>query len=404
MIEARTLAVEYSTFRPDFTQTVRRRLPTLIVVAGIVLTPDWAGAAQVLPGGALDIEISGELKFVATYGDVDEALLEELSTGLDFFSDAEVVFTAQGVHEGTGVKYGATIEFQGSTAEVENTGETWLYLQGGWGQVRAGDDDGVSAFSAGIVAGDEGAALSAANVAAGTGGLDAEVVEDLFDVPTYEPLGTEEVTKISYVTPKFGGLNFGVSYTPNVAELGEGEGKGDTLALKDVAAGNVVEGITHYQGEFAGIGVLASVSGLYGDVKDEDLAGGDDYWAAQAGAVVEVFGASLAGSYLTEEVGALEVDAVTLGIGMGFGEDEEDVGGFNVSINYGQIINSKNLVVQDTELGEPYVLVFSADYGLMPGLVLQGDVAYFDNDIDDEAAGLGDGKGWVSVAGIVLEF
>jgi outer membrane protein OmpU len=389
---------------PDQPAIPRRGALGAAALAGALLASGWAGAAEVGPGGALGIEVGGEIKWIATSGDLDEALLDdEVSTGLDFFSDAEIVLEVGGVHDASGLEYGALIELQGSTAEVENTGETWLYLRGGWGQVRLGDDDGVSAFGAGIVAGDEGAALSAANVAAGTGGLDAEVVDDLFGAPTYEPLGTEEVTKISYVTPKFGGLNVGASYTPNLAELGEGEGKGDTLALKNVAAGDVVEAIAHYGGEVAGLAVRASLSGLYGEVENEGLAGGDDYRAAQAGVVVEAFGVSLAGSYLTEEVGALELDAVTLGVGAGFGgDDEEDVGGLNVSLNYGQIIRSRNLVAEDAELGEPYALVLSADYGLMPGLVLQGDVARFDSDYED--GGPGDGEGWVGVAGLVLEF
>jgi len=115
-----------------------------------------------------------------------------------------------------------------------------------------------------------------------------------------------------------------------------------------------------------------------------------------------VLGIDVGGSYLTERVGTLEIDAVTLGVGAGFGGDDEGVGGFDVSLNYGQIIRSRNLVVEDAELEEPYVLVLSANYGLVPGLVLQGDVARFDNDYED--GGPGDGEGWVGVAGLVLEF
>lgn len=384
----------------------RTLLGTTALAAGAALAPAWAEAAEVRAGGALDIEISGSLRTIASYGDLDEVYLdEEISTGLDFFNDTSITFTAKGKHDRSGLEYGAVIELEGDTNVLESTDETWVYVEGGWGRVQLGDNDGVSGFSAGIVAGDDGAALSAANVAAGTGGLDGDVVSDLFGITTYEPLGTEDATKISYATPKFAGLNVAVSYAPNLAELGDGTDNGDTLALKDVSAGDVLEGIVHYAGEIAGLALRASLAGLYGDVKDEELAGGDDYWAAQAGAVVEVFGVDLAASYLTEEVGALEVDAVTFGVAAGFGDDDDEgFGGFNVSLNYGQIIDSKNLVVNDNELGEPYVLVLSADYGLMPGLTLQGDVAYFDNDIEGEGAGPGNGKGWVGVAGIGLEF
>ncbi len=206
------------------------------------------------------------------------------------------------------------------------------------------------------------------------------------------------------MTPKFGGLNFGVSYTPNLTEIYDGVGNGDTLADTDVAAGDVIEGIAHYSGEVGELEVLASLSGLYGDIKDEEAAGGDDYWAAQAGVVLYLFDVGLAGSYLKEEVGSLEVDAITAGIGISLGGDDEDVGGVSLSLNYGQIISSDDLTVNESELGEPYTLVASADYGIAPGLVLQGDIAYFDNDVKGDAANADDDNGWFAVTALALEF
>ncbi len=385
--------------------TVRRLLLGTTALAGFALWLEPAGAAEVQAGGALDIKLSGEARFITSYGNTDDALLDDtVTSGLDFFNDTSVDVRLDGRHDATGIEYGGYIEFQADTNVEENTDETWIYLRGGWGEAHLGDDDGVSSISAGIVGGEDGAALSAASVAAGTGGLDGDIVSDLFGASTYEPLGTDDATKISYATPKFGGLNFGVSYTPNLAEIFDGAGNGDSLASKDVAAGDIVEGIAHYVGEFGEVRLLGSLSGLYGDIKDEDAAGGDDYWAAQAGAVVEAFGVSVGGSYLTEEVGSLEVDAVTLGIGAGFGGDDEGVGGFNVSLNYGQIISSDDLSLNDSEVDEPYTLVVSADYGIAPGLILQGDVAYFDNDVEGEPANADDDNGWFAVMALALEF
>jgi hypothetical protein len=374
-------------------------------LAGLALWFEPAGAAEAQAGGALDIKLSGEARFITSYGNTDDALLDDtVTSGLDFFNDTSVDVLVDGKHDATGIEYGGYIEFQADTNVEENTDETWIYLRGGWGEAHLGDDDGVSSISAGIVGGEDGAALSAASVAAGTGGLDGDIVSDLFGASTYEPLGTDDATKISYATPKFGGLNVGVSYAPNLAEIFDGAGNGDSLASKDVAAGDIVEGIAHYVGEFGEVRLLGSLSGLYGDIKDEDAAGGDDYWAAQAGAVLEAFGVSVGGSYLTEEVGSLEVDAVTLGIGAGFGGDDDGVGGFNVSLNYGQIISSDDLSLNDSEVDEPYTIVASADYGIAPGLILQGDVAYFDNDVEGEPANADDDNGWFAVMALALEF
>jgi hypothetical protein len=48
-------------------------------------------------------------------------------------------------------------------------------------------------------------------------------------------------------------------------------------------------------------------------------------------------------------------------------------------------------------------LVFSADIGLMPGLVLAGDVGYFDNDVD-AGPNKNDDDGWQAVSRLRLAF
>jgi hypothetical protein len=48
--------------------------------------------------------------------------------------------------------------------------------------------------------------------------------------------------------------------------------------------------------------------------------------------------------------------------------------------------------------------VLSADYGLLPGLVLQGDLAYFDNDVKGDVVDADDDDGWFGVAALSLSF
>ena len=58
---------------------------------------------------------------------------------------------------------------------------------------------------------------------------------------------------------------------------------------------NVVEGGLVYDGEFGGFGFLASVVGLYGELKNdaEDAFGNDEWYGWQAGANVDLFGFKL---------------------------------------------------------------------------------------------------------------
>ncbi len=55
-------------------------------------------------------------------------------------------------------------------------------------------------------------------------------------------------------------------------------------------------------------------------------------------------------------------------------------------------------------LDEPQNLVVSADVGLMPGLVLAGDVGYFDNDASGTLPGSLDDDGYQAVARLGLAF
>ena len=55
-----------------------------------------------------------------------------------------------------------TIEFEADTNKTFNTDETWIFLRGGWGEIRLGDEDGVVDNS--VVGGQ--------TIAAGTGGID----------------------------------------------------------------------------------------------------------------------------------------------------------------------------------------------------------------------------------------
>ena len=170
-----------------------------------------------------------------------------------------------------------------------------------------GDEDGTSDS--------DGLAVSANTISqdVSTGGLDGDQFEVLAGgIKTFEAVGTNDAAKIRYQNPSFGGLQFGASYTPNLNGINSGSGNGDLLVITDLDAGDVVEGGVRYKGKLGALGLTAGLTGLHGDVKnesDDDGLGGDDYWQWQAGAVVDVAGFRLGGSYLQEEIAALEARA-----------------------------------------------------------------------------------------------
>ena len=75
---------------------------------------------------------------------------------------------ARGKSEETGLEYGAHDRVRGRHQPHHNTDETWLFLRGGFGEVRFGDEDGVV----------DNSSVGGQTIAAGTGGIDGSVVDD----------------------------------------------------------------------------------------------------------------------------------------------------------------------------------------------------------------------------------
>ena len=86
------------------------------------------------------------------------------------------------------------------------------------------------------------------------------------------PTETDDATKIRYYTPSFGGFSLGVSYTPTV----ETSAAAPTTASSSPArtapiameAENIIEGALVYDGDLGGVGLKASVVGQYGKLKN----------------------------------------------------------------------------------------------------------------------------------------
>src|SRR3954452_7553502 len=404
-IQPRELAGACSGQKKEQLMSLGRLLLSATAVIGAGMSSAWlplaAGVAEVKPGGALDITITGFARFEAGGGEQDDLNLDPtFARGLDFRNDTEVHVLARGKSEQTGLEYGGTIEFEADTNSTFNTDESWVYLRGGWGEVRMGDEDG--AVDNSIIGGQ--------TVAAGTGGIDGSsfVVAGISGEGVF-PTETDDSTKIRYYTPSFGGFSLGVSFTPTVEDVGSGANNGQFIARKSGAlameAQDVVEGALVYDGDFGGVGVKASIVGQYGQLKNgarADIAAGgfggsDDWYSGVGGVALDLFGFKLAGSAGTDNVGATDPQFATAGIAYG-------IGPVNTSITAAYIFDSNDDFSERNGYDKPYNIVFSADYALAPGLVLAGDVAYFNLDTNGSyTRGTGD-QGWAGVGSVRLAF
>ena len=355
---------------------------TALVAA--MFAADAVSAATVQPGGAFDLTLTGRIRTKAFGGDLQAARLNNtVSQGLDFASDARIDVLARARHDATGIEYGGNIQVNVDDAggEVSND-ETWVFMRGGFGEFRMGDDDGPT----------DNDKVGGFSVGAGTGGIDGSVV-DTIALPVVGPSNSGDNTKVIYRTPSLAGFQLVGSYTPNI------DGGGDQIAPVDVDQGDWFEGGALYTGAFAGVDILASVVGGVCDIKESDA--NDSCHTIFGGATVNLFGFKLGGGYGSENISGTQRDWANAGIGAALGP-------VNVSLTYGIVTDSNDAVVNGNEVGKPQNIVVSADVALMPGLVLQGDVGYFDNDVKEGAAagtiGDTDDSGYQAVARLALAF
>jgi len=317
-----------------------------LVAAATLLTAAPAFAQQgpkVGPGGKLDITITGFSRFLWAVGDVKEKIGGQQSSS-DFRNDTEVHIVARGRDESTGLRYGATIEFEADTNRTDNTDETWVILAGTFGEFRFGDEDGAA----------DNMKIGGFTVAVGTGGIDGTVVDTGLVVG---PTNSDDATKIVYYTPTLGGFQLGVSYTPNANSGGDNLAATNVDGFKDW----VEAGLT-WTGAFGGVNLQAGVVGGYAQT-NFDNGNDDDLKTIFGGLSVEVFGVSLAGGLGTEEVAGVDRDWFNVGA-------KATLGPASLSITYGQAT---------TDPGpDPKNLVLGAEFGVVPGVSLSGEVAFFD--------------------------
>lgn len=309
--------------------------------------------------GELEVGLSGFMRTLAAFGDLEEESGTAGSREFYFRNDSEVNVKASATDDETGLSYGVTIELETDTSSTSNTDETWIYISGGFGEVRFGDEDGAV----------DNMKVGGFSVAAGTGGIDGagEVASTGINIAN-----SSDNTKIRYDSPVVGGLQIGISYTPDAGHGGSTENPLDNNGdLEDwIEAGAV------FSGSFGGVDLKASVVGGWADGENQG-----DFSGVGAGATVGFSGFTVGGNWYTQDNDNNgvdgDLDGITLGVGAALGPA-------NVSVTYGY---------QDIDAtgNEPENIVVSGDVGILPGVAVQGDVSFFDRDAgadDDGVSGV----------------
>jgi outer membrane protein OmpU len=399
-------ALKAETFRSDQGPDMKKAL-----LAGTAITAAalYAQSAQ----AQIVVSLGGYTEFFAAYYDDDVPG----RTDHEFELETEIVVRADGKAD-NGLLYGAKVELQNSTPNSGTgvgTDEASVYLGGTWGRIELGDFDGAAdtlAIYAPVVGmeqidGDAYDFLSV-QVPPETGTLfGALPMGSMVQAPD-----SGDATKIMYITPRFAGFQAGGSYAPQSDSEAQ-----DVVGFKTVGGyKDFWEAGLNYTGEIYGFSLAAGVTGSGATGQDTTVAGRslEDFVAWQAGAQLGYGGFKLGGGYID----AGDYNAVS-----GVPATSGDSSVWHVGISYTAGPVAVGLTYADAEgfkggpnvaAGIPATYASSyktygggAAYTIAPGLTVQADVMYVDEDLRDvttNVAGAITGTTTTSNEGIVAVF
>ena len=406
-------------------------------------TTTLIGAATLFAGAAFaetpKVTVGGYANFQVGYMDDEASGTGDKTSNFAtqrpqaFRNDTQVAFRIDGKND-AGLGYGGEINLLADVSnDVRNRGQnasrTFLYLDGGWGRFELGSNVGAEgamkvggstiARASGGINGDwvyfanaSDQYLSSANLVLPYGQLNSTTANYLGNFTE------ENLNKISYYTPRFNGLQLGLSYLPDQTNRGQGT---STLGSPNPVgpnrtnhntgqSDNIFTGGISYDTKFGDWGFAASATGEYGRAQVNTY---EDLRAWNVGAKLSYMGWSLAGSYgdwgSSNTIKSANSDNTWYwDLGLAY-----EYGPFGTSITYlsstfdcgtaaaGGQTNGNTGNCRGTGENDFQSVSGGVDYKLAPGLTPYAEVTYYDQ---DSATNVHDNKGYVGIVGTQLNF
>lgn len=344
-----------------------------------------------------------------------------------FRNDTEISVKVDGKTD-HGLGYGGEVwleaDVEGAAAGVSdarnqgvNASKTFVYLEGNWGRVEGGSNVGADATMK----------IDASTIARATGGIDGDW--DFFanantlylarpDLPMNYGLTSgvaglvgnedqENATKLTYYTPRWNGLQAGISYAAADTDRGQLINRVDNTAAFDADGGiigstinvsqveSIWQGGLSWEGNFSGLALGVSATGELGDA---EAANYEDLRAWAVGGSIGYMGFTVAGSY--GDWG----DSLRLNTANADNNDYWTVGGayeygpFGVSVTYLKSNLEVDANAGDNEFDN---LVVGLDYQMAPGFTPYIEASFYEQDAIGTA---NDNDGNVFIAGTLLSF
>ncbi|WP_412559187.1 porin [Thalassospira sp. MIT1370] len=353
----------------------------ILVASSALVAVAFAGQAQA--SEKISLSVSGYMEQWIGVADQDNNAVDNVNA---FQSDTEVHFKGATTLD-NGIEVGAAIEFEG---EGGNSGtmvdEQYLYVNGGFGQVKLGAEDGAAA-DMGI------SAPAVGPVGANDGDMPNWVT--LAVTPDTVPAGGDS-KRLTYYTPSLGGFKAGISYADD-----DSSENNDKVTSGD----NRVSGGVEYSGDFDGVSVAVAVTG-------EHMGEGEWY---SVGTKVGFGAFTIGGSAMRRDAEFGYGQNVTANIGTGTGGNRttaDDDKHYDIGVSYAMDAASVSLTYayaeddsSNTSTGSDEVSAIDLGlaYTLGAGVTWKSSVFWFDSEGQD-AGTADDNEGYGVVTGLALSF
>jgi hypothetical protein len=310
--------------------------------------------------------------------------------------NSEICFVGEATLD-NGITFGVNVQLEANTSG-DQIDESYLFVQSdSLGQLILGDLDNAASLLH-VTAPDGGVSLDSGDVINNEFYVNPGLT--LFDRATgttFLQFGDDDSGKINYVSPRFSGVQLGVSFIPQFQAGGDNNG---SLKLNNGNGNNINNGFAggiNYTEDFNGFGVQLSAGYLFGDTGADSVTGGNDNLNAyDFGAQFNYAGFSFGGAYnrgAGDDGFNTRFNSRSWIVGANY-----ETGPYTVGVNY---MKGEENPTSNSGKGHLDQAVLSGTYQLGPGVRLVGGVFWFDGENEDNSQ---KNNGWGATAGFKLGF
>jgi predicted porin len=363
--------------------------------------PVNAAKPKVKVNGAITVELGGSTQDLEAFSDAPGLASVGPARGYGIKTDAEIHINVSGKTD-AGMKWKAQVQFEadanvagtdGGNITESSVDETWIRFSGSWGQIRLGAEDGAEDL---MHQGGEQAVKKA-----GSGGVDGHwddfvdwtAVNSRFaNEPTLKQ-DTSDANKVTYFSPRVGGVSFGVSFTPDKGAIGQATNTDNSSDFENTWGLGV-----EYKQKFGGVKVAVAGVAHIADNEDESredlrawMVGGNVAFKAGGGTVT--FG----GAYQDNGDGGEKKTVV--------GDDDMRAWDLGLGYNTGPVYLGVSYLHTEVEKGsdgedEGDTINVGATYMLGGGARVFAEVYWFDTESAESDGTFNEGFGFIIGSGV----